>query len=53
MICPKPYAAAILNSLRKRFSCTMFYAHKATFQAYLFSFVLSSLFLLLLLLLSF
>ena len=32
----KPYTAAILTSLRKRFSCSTFYAHQATFQAYLF-----------------
>ena len=44
MICPKPYTAAILTSLRKRFSCSKFYAQKATFQAYLCSFVLSFVF---------
>ena len=31
MICPKPYTAAILTSLRKRFSYSKFYAQKATF----------------------
>ena len=41
MICPKPYTAAILPSLRERFSCSKVYAHKATFQAYFCSFVLS------------
>ena len=47
MICPKSYTAAILTSLRKHLSCSTFYAHQATFQAYLCSFVLSFFFLIL------
>ena len=41
MICPKPYTAAILTNLGKRLSCSTFHSHKATFQAYLCSFILS------------
>ena len=46
MICPKPYTAAILTSLRKRLSCSTFYAHKATFQAYVLLFYLVFIFIL-------